>query len=77
MQVAADGRGREQRNRALRVGRRGGGMRTQKTSGRDRRDREITAAREYVVQTVGKLAGPIAQCIVERDRLLATQHDAA
>ena len=76
-QLAADGAGREQRNRALRIGRCRRRQRAQENRGRHRRDGEIAAAREDVVQAVGELAAPVAHRVVERDRLLAAQDDAA
>ena len=77
MQLAADRISRIERDRALRVRRRRRRMRAHEAAGRDRRDRKIAAPGEAVAQSGRDLSPTRCAPIVERDRLLAAQDDAA
>jgi hypothetical protein len=77
MQFAADGVAGIERNRALAIGHGGGRVRTHKAAGGDRRHGEEAAAADGVAQALRDPAAPAAHRIVEGDRFLAAQHDAA
>src|SRR5215475_13022260 len=76
MQFTADGLRREQGNRALGIRRCRGGKRAHEDRGGDRRNGEVTAAGEDVVQAMSKPSAKSADRVVKRDRVLAAEHDA-